>query len=124
MGLWTQAVRQLFRSPSFAIVSALALALGIGSTTTIFSIVRAVLLRALPYAEPETLVLLSSSVPDQQIVGAGFSVPRFEAVRDRQTVFSGLSYSAFTAFTLTGQGGEPEQVQGLRAAYDLSRCWV
>jgi predicted permease len=112
-------VRQLFRSPAFAVVSALALALGIGSTTTIFSIVRAVLLRALPYSEPDTLVQLSSSVPDQQIVGAGFSVPRFEAVRDRQTVFSGISYSAFTAFTLTGEGGEPEQVQGLRAAYDL-----
>ena len=119
MSLWTRALRQLFRSPAFAVVSALALALGIGSTTTIFSIVRAVLLRALPYAEPETLVQLSSSVPEQQIVGAGFSVPRFEAVRDRQTVFSGISYSAFTAFTLTGQGGEPEQVQGLRTAYDL-----
>lgn len=119
MNVWTQAVRQLFRAPAFAIVSALALALGIGSTTTIFSIVRAVLLRALPYAEPETLVQLSSSVPEQQIVGAGFSVPRFEAVRDRQTVFSGITYSSFTAFTLTGQGGEPEQVQGLRAAHDF-----
>ncbi|HVQ31833.1 MAG TPA: ABC transporter permease [Vicinamibacteria bacterium] len=119
MNVWTQAVRQLLRAPAFAIVSALALALGIGSTTTIFSIVRAVLLRALPYAEPEALVQLSSSVPEQQIQGAGFSVPRFEAVRDRQTVFSGITYSAFTAFTLTGQGGEPEQVQGVRAAHDF-----
>ena len=42
MRLWKQAVRQLFRSPGFLTVAALALALGIGSTTTIFSIVRAV----------------------------------------------------------------------------------
>jgi hypothetical protein len=44
----------------------LALALGIGSTTTIFSIVRAVFLRGLPYADPESLVQLRSSVPEQQ----------------------------------------------------------
>jgi len=116
--LWKQAVRQLFRSPGFLTVAALALALGIGSTTTIFSIVRAVFLRGLPYADPESLVQLRSSVPEQQIVGAGFSYPRFEAVRDRQTVFSALSYSAFAAFTLTADGGEPEQVQGLQTAYD------
>ena len=118
MRLWRQAVRQLFRSPGFLTVAALALALGIGSTTTIFSIVRAVFLRGLPYADPESLVQLRSSVPEQQIVGAGFSYPRFEAIRDRQTVFSALSYSAFAAFTLTANGGEPEQVQGLQTAYD------
>jgi predicted permease len=116
--LWKQAVRQLFRAPGFLSVAALALALGIGSTTTIFSIVRAVFLRGLPYADPESLVQLRSSVPEQQIDGAGFSVPRYEAVRDRQTVFSALSYSAFTAFTLAVNGGEPEQVQGLQTAYD------
>ena len=118
MRLWKQAVRQLFRAPGFLSVAALALALGIGSTTTIFSIVRAVFLRGLPYADPESLVQLRSSVPEQQIDGAGFSVPRYEAVRDRQTVFSALSYSAFTAFTLSVSGGEPEQVQGLQTAYD------
>ena len=76
MRLWKQAVRQLFRAPGFLSVAALALALGIGSTTTIFSIVRAVFLRGLPYADPESLVQLRSSVPEQQIVGAGFSYPR------------------------------------------------
>ena len=67
MRLWKQAVRQLFRSPGFLTVAALALALGIGSTTTIFSVVRAVFLRGLPYADPESLVQLRSSVPEQQI---------------------------------------------------------
>ncbi len=118
MRLWNQAVRQLLRSPGFLAVAALALALGIGSTTTIFSIVRAVFLRGLPYADPGSLVQLRSSLPEQGIVGAGFSFPRFEAVRDRQTVFTALSYAAFTAFTLTASGGEPEQVQGMQAAHD------
>lgn len=118
MRLWTQAVRQLFRSPGFVTVAALALALGIGSTTTIFSIVRAVFLRGLPYSDPESLVQLTSSVPEQQIIGAGFSVPRFEAVRDRQTVFSAISYATRAPFTVTGRG-EPEQVQGMQAAYDF-----
>ncbi|MEO5763115.1 MAG: ABC transporter permease [Vicinamibacteria bacterium] len=118
MRLWTQAVRQLFRSPGFVAVAAIALALGIGSTTTIFSIVRAVFLRGLPYADAGALVQLRSSVPEQQIIGAGFSYPRYEAVRDRQTVFSQLSYAAFTAFTLTASQGDPEQVQGIQAAAD------
>lgn len=118
MRLWRQAVRQLFRSPGFVMVAALALALGIGSTTTIFSIVRAVFLRGLPYNDPGSLVQLRSSVPDQGIIGAGFSFPRFEAVREGQTVFSALSYATFTAFTLTANGGEPEQVQGMQAAHD------
>jgi putative ABC transport system permease protein len=117
MRVWNQAFRQLLRAPGFVAVAALALALGIGSTTTIFSVVRAVFLRSLPYSEPETLVQLSSSVPEQQILRAGFSVPRFQAIRERQTVFSALSYASQTAFTLTGSF-EPEQVFGMQVAHD------
>ena len=103
--------RQLLRAPGFLALATLALALGIGSTTTIFSIVRAVFLRALPYSEPETLVQLTSSVPERQIENAGFSWPRYEAVRERQTAFSAMSYAIGSAFTLTG-GDEPEQIIG------------
>lgn len=113
-----QAARQLFRSPGFVTAAALALALGIGSTTTIFSIVRAVFLRSLPYVDADALVQLSSSLPERQINGAGFSFPRFEAVRERQTVFSAISHAAFTAFTLTTGQGEPEQVPGMQVAHD------
>jgi predicted permease len=110
--------RQLLRAPGFLALATLALALGIGSTTTIFSIVRAVFLRALPYSEPETLVQLTSSVPERQIENAGFSWPRYEAVRERQTAFSAMSYAIGSAFTLTG-GDEPEQIIGQRAAHDF-----
>jgi predicted permease len=117
MRLWNQAFRQLLRAPGFVAVAAIALALGIGSTTTIFSVVRAVFLRSLPYTEPETLVQLSSSLPEQQIQRAGFSVPRYQAIRERQTVFSALSYASQTAFTLSGSG-EPEQILGMQVAHD------
>ena len=109
--------RQLLRAPGYLTLATLALALGIGSTTTIFSIVRAVFLRALPYSEPATLMQLTSSVPEQQIDAAGFSYPRYEAVRARQTAFSAMSYAIGTAFTVTGTA-EPEQIIGQQAAHD------
>ena len=118
MRLWTQAVRSLFRSPGFVTVAALALGLGIGSTVTIFSIVRAVFLRGLPYNDADSLVQLTSSLPERQITGAGFSYPRYEAVHERQTVFSAMSYAVFTAFTLTSGGGDPEQVPGMQIGWD------
>ena len=102
--------RQLLRAPAFLTLATLALALGIGSTTTIFSIVRAVFLRALPYSEPATLMQLTSSVKEQQIENAGFSYPRYEAVRDRQTAFSAMSYAIGTAFTLTGTTGARDEI--------------
>jgi hypothetical protein len=113
--------RQLLRAPGFLTLATLALALGIGSTTTIFSIVRAVFLRALPYSEPETLMQLTSSVKEQQIENAGFSYPRYEAVRDRQTAFSAMSYAIGTAFTVTGTPS-PSRSSASRRLTTTSPC--
>ena len=91
------AVRSLKKSPGFTAVAVAALALGIGANAAIFSLVEAVFLQPLPYEQPERLVQINSSAPEQGVVQAGLSWPRYEAVRERQQVFSDLSVSIFTA---------------------------
>ncbi len=106
------AVRSLKKSPGFTAVAVVALALGIGANTAIFSLVDAIFLSPLPYEDPGQLVQVNSSAPEQQIVQAGMSWPRLEVVRDRQDVFSDLSVSIFRAYTVTGLG-DPEQAFAL-----------
>jgi predicted permease len=106
------AFRSLRQSPGFTLVAVLALGLGIGANSAIFSIINAIFLRPLPYVHPEQIVQLTSAVPEQQLVQAGFSWPRMLAVRERQQVFSDLSVSTPNAFNVTGSG-DPEQVQGM-----------
>jgi putative ABC transport system permease protein len=106
------AFRSLWQSPGFSIVAVLALALGIGANSAIFSIINAIFLRPLPYAHPEQIVQLTSSAPEFNLIQGGFSWPRMLAVRERQEVFSDLSVSTANAFTVTG-AGDPEQVQGM-----------
>ena len=109
------ALRSLLRTPGFTAIAIIALALGIGANTAIFSIVNTLFLRPLPYAEPDRLVILQSSLPEKDINEFGFSYPRFLAVKDGQQVFSDLALGIFTGFTITG-GGEPEQVQGIQVS--------
>ena len=111
MDLLKHAFRSLRSSPGFAMVAVVALALGIGANSAIFSIVNAVFLRPLPYAEPDRLVALNSSLPEQQLVDVAFSWPRLLAVRERQSSFSDIAVSINTGWTATGEG-DPEQVLG------------
>jgi predicted permease len=106
------AFRQLAKSPGFSAVAIIALALGIGANTAIFSIINTIFLEPLPYAEPARLVQLTSSLPEKNINAFGFSLPRFRAVQEGQAVFSDLALSIFTGFTVTGRG-DPAQVQGI-----------
>ena len=106
------AFRSLRKSPGFTAVAVLALALGIGANTAIFSLVQAIFLRPLPYTEPERIVQITTSLPERQINQAGFSWPRLQVVRERQQVFSDISVSLASAFTVTGKG-DPEQVVGM-----------
>jgi predicted permease len=112
------AFRQLLKSPGFTLVAVLGLALGIGANVALFSVVNSVLLRPLPYSEPDRLVRLSSTSEAQQLTRVGFSYPRFLAVQQTQQVFSDLALSVGNAFTLTGRG-DPEQLVGLQASAAL-----
>ncbi len=109
------AFRQLTKSPAFSAVAIVALALGIGANTAIFSIINTLFLRPLPYAHPEQLMQLESSQPEKNINQFPFSYPRFLAVQESQKVFSEVALATFTGFTVTGSN-EPEQVRGIQVS--------
>jgi putative ABC transport system permease protein len=106
------ALRAFRRSPGFAAVAILSLALGIGANTAIFSLIDAVLLKMLPVSHPEQLlqVVLDG---DQE----SFSNPIWEQVRDRQDVFSAILARGNWQFNLA-TGGEQRRVPGEFASGD------
>ena len=104
------AVRMLAKSPGFTAVAVLTLALGIGANTAIFSVVNAVLLRPLPYANPSQLLNVSEAEPKTGISGEGMSWAAFEILRDHSRSFSKVAGLASHALTLTGRG-EPADVR-------------
>jgi putative ABC transport system permease protein len=108
--------RMLFNKPGFAALAVIALALGIGANSAIFSVVNAVLLRSLPYDAPERLAMVWGTTP--QADRASVSPADFLDYRERNEVFEQVA--AFTAggFTLTG-AGDPEQIRGARVSADF-----
>jgi putative ABC transport system permease protein len=104
------AVRTLARSPGFTLAALLALALGIGANTAVFSVVNAVLLRPLPYADPDRLVTIFTSRPHSERGNA--SVAEFLDWRAASRSFETLDAVDPGRFTLTGDG-EAVQISGL-----------
>src|SRR5215475_11620502 len=100
-------IRQMRKAPGFAIATVLTIALGIGATTSIFSLVNAVILRPLPFFEPDRLVT-ASSVYDRRPLSAysvdSMSYPDFFDWRAQNHSFSGMAVSRDNTFTLTGVG--------------------
>ncbi len=101
--------RMLLKSPGFTGAAVLALALGIGANTAIFSVVDAVLLRPLPYPEADRLVLLWSGPQGQRSPSA---LPDYREWRDQNHLFEGISGFYYGDFNLSGQSQDPERVQG------------
>ncbi len=102
------AIRSLSKSPGFTAVAVATLALGIGANAAIFSVVRAVLLRPLPYAEPERLVTLPDNI----------SMPELSDVRETARSFDAVGGSALQPLDLTG-GGDPLQITGALVTGDF-----
>ena len=103
------AARGLAKARGFTAVAVIALALGIGANTAIFSVVNAVLLRPLPYREPQRLVWFWEVQPF--LDRAPFSAPDFADYRGQNQTFETVSAFRGVNFTLTG-AGEPERVAG------------
>ena len=107
-------IRVLLKSPAFTAVAVIALALGIGANTAVFSVVNGVLLKPLPYKDAERLALiLGANLTTGQIFGGSVSPPDFVDYRDRQQSFERLAASASWEASLTG-GAEPERVKSSR----------
>ena len=112
------AVRLWAKSPAFAAVAVFTLAVGIGANTAIFSVANALLLRPLPYLQPDRLVLIAAEQKAKGGRGCPLSWPRISFVHDHAGSFAGMAAFTSDVFNLTGSG-DPEQIPAARVSWDF-----
>jgi putative ABC transport system permease protein len=113
------ALRQLIRAPGFTTSAVLTLALGIGATTAIFSVVEGVLLRSLPYRAPDRLVMLWENHSREGAPRSPFAPANYADLRSQSASLERLgAIYPYSTVNLTGVG-EPEELRLLRADGDL-----
>ena len=116
------ALRQILRRPGFAAIAVLTLAIGIGATTAIFSVVDTVLLRPLPYEEPGRLVALWETNPDRGWTDAELAPANFLDWKEQATSFETIAaYSQYPRQVILGEGAEPIHLQLGQASGDFFR---
>ena len=126
-------LRMLGKNPGFTTVAVITLAVGIGANGAIFSVVDAVLLKPLPFSEPDRLVAVSGRDLRNGEKGRALSYPDFADLRAQTQTLESVAAFDQGNFTLTGDG-EPQQIQGgvvsadlltvLRAAPMIGRSFV
>ena len=113
------AARALARAPGFTVVALLTLGLGIGANAAIFSVVHGVLLRPLPYADPERIVLVAENDRLRQTEREGVSLPDFLDLRERSASFEHLAAIRGASVDLSRPGADPERVPGAAVTHEL-----
>lgn len=117
--------RTLSRSPGFSIIAILVMALGIGATASLFTIVNAVLLKPLPFRDPGQLVMIYEHFRASASNSTGFnynwvSAADFNEWRQHSHSFQDMAAWRYTGFSLTGDSGElPESVAAGAASWNL-----
>jgi len=112
-------IRSLLKQPTFTAIAIITIALGIGANTAIFSVVNAVILRPLPYADAERLVMFWGTTARDGNQEQPFSFADFNDIKQQATSFSAVTaVSPLWNFTLTGSS-EPEPVQGQFVSHNL-----
>ena len=106
-------LRQLRKSPGFALVAILTLAMGIGANTAMFSVVDTILLRPLPYDHPDRLVVVSETESVAPADELGVAAQEYLDYRDQNHSFSSVAAYESDGFNLTGQG-QPRRVRAAR----------
>jgi len=114
------AFRALLKSPGFTLTATLTLALGIGANAAIFSLVSAIILRPLPYPNPEQLVGLGQwrNQKGQGYVQTGVSGPNILDIASQKNIFQQVAYYRWAGFNIT-EGNHPESVDSIRASLDM-----
>ena len=109
-------LRMLVKKPTFTIVAVLTLALGVGANTAIFSIVNAVLLRSLPYRDPDRLVRIFFNEPGVGLRDVEFSKPEMDDLQTRAGVLEDVTpiLEGSDILTVTKQ---PERIEGLSGSF-------
>jgi hypothetical protein len=103
--------RTLRRSPGFALTAVAVTALGIGATTTIFTVLNAVLLQPLPYPHRERLVVLWGDLRNRDVTDFPFAAGDFHDLRESGTAFEQLAAVVSGPLAVSGDDGEPERVR-------------
>lgn len=103
------ALRALAKSPGFTVLTVLTLALGIGATSAVFSLVNAVLLRPLGYREPDRMMMIHEIIPESKVPRFGVSPADFLDMRAYQNTFTDLAIYRTRPMELSGTG-EPESI--------------
>src|SRR5438270_8387861 len=112
------ALHTLAKNPAFTSIAVVAIALSIGANTVIFSAVNAVLLRRLPFKNPEQLVMVWENATHLGFPKNTPSPPNFLDWQKQNTVFTGMAAMSERSFNLTGVG-EPERLDGRRVSANL-----
>src|SRR5262249_39414487 len=112
--------RMMLRKPGFTVIAVATLALGIGATTAIFTVVSAVLLRPLPYPEPERIMALWPERPGSSF--SGVSETKFVFWREHSKSFDGVAATQGIGSGVNLSGGdEPEFITGVKVSVDFFR---
>jgi putative ABC transport system permease protein len=112
------AVRQLRRNPGFTVLVVFTLALGIGANTAVFSVINAVVLRPLPFSDPDRLVTVWQEYPTRQPIRETFSYPNFADLNTDRSLFAASGAYCLSAHTLDG-AAEPERLGTVRVSSNL-----
>lgn len=113
-------LRTLKNKPGFAAVVIFTMAMSIGANTALYSVLSAVLFRAMPYADADRLVMVWETNLKKNLPESLFSVPKYTAVKEQNRVFDETAAFTFGNFNLTGRD-EPEQIRGARVSGSLVR---
>ena len=111
-------IRSLLKHPGFAAVAVITLALGIGANTAMFSVINGVLLRPLPYQEPERLVTIWEESPERDMLQMPVSIANLRDWAEQSQTLDQISAYTFSNLNLTGTG-EPVQLAAVRVSANL-----